>query len=98
LPRTAVFRTLRLEDGFFIALFQASTDVEAFLFQLMENRMPNQLWQEELQAATGESRRTLRRYGFQLLQPEDDSLDDEPEVPQVFDWDSHAACSLAKVA
>jgi hypothetical protein len=55
-------------------------------------------WQEELIAATGESRRTLRRYGFQLLQNEDDSSDDEPELPQVYDWDSHAACALAKVA
>lgn len=54
--------------------------------------------ESELLAATGESRRTLRRYGFQPLQIEHDSSDDEPEVPQVFDWDSHAACSLAKVA
>lgn len=60
--------------------------------------MSNQQWQEELLAATGESRRTLRRYGFQPMQLEHDSSDDEPEVPQVFDWDSRAACSLAKVA
>jgi hypothetical protein len=67
-------------------------------FHVQENHMSRIAWQEELRAATGESWRTLRRYGFQPLRLEHDSSEDEPEVPQVFDWDSHAACSLAKVA
>lgn len=49
--------------------------------------------------ATGETRSTLRRRGFHLADPLDVDFDPEPDLvpPQVFDWDTHAACSLTRI-
>lgn len=54
----------------------------------------------EISQATGESLRTIRHRGFQLVMPELIIFDPEPNdlESQVYDWDLRMAQPLASVA
>lgn len=54
----------------------------------------------ELAAATGESRRTIRRRGFSIIDPRIVDFDTEPnDLPaQMLDWDNRQPMALARAA
>jgi hypothetical protein len=58
------------------------------------------VFEDLLAQATGESRRVLRRRGFQLADPLDCHYDPEPSLypPQAFDWDQGLARPVSRIA
>jgi len=62
--------------------------------------MERTVLEDLLARATGESRRVLRRRGFDLADPLDSSFDPEPSLypPQAFDWDQGLARPVSRIA